>query len=183
MVEKGEEPIEIGRCLQRFAVEPRVRNRNIRLFMRACRMGDVRGLHRFRARLHSRVLRLSLARTYGVTVFRQARTCRRIEHLRHCRLQIARRRLDARSGNGGKSLGVEFRQNVEIGKDITFHTTGDGFRRDIYRSGSRRNVGDGYPRGRLCKVFAARWNLLSRRSHSNFHRFAIRTPRCLHRRG
>jgi glutamate synthase (NADPH/NADH) small chain len=116
MVEKGEKAIEIGR-LQRFAVS-HVLDRNIRLF----RAGKANG--RRVACIGSGPASLacaaSLARNgYGVTIFD------RREHaggLNTYGIAAYKTRMadSLREVELVKSLGVEFRQNVDIGKDIGF---------------------------------------------------------------
>ena len=116
MVEKGEEAIEIGR-LQRFAVS-HVQDRNIRLFQAGAPNG--RRVACIGSGPASLACAATLARKgYGVTLFDRrelagglntygiaAYKSRVADSLREVELV--------------KSLGVEFRQNVEIGKDISF---------------------------------------------------------------
>jgi dihydropyrimidine dehydrogenase (NAD+) subunit PreT len=116
MVEKGEDPIEIGR-LQRFAVN-HVYERNIRLFHAGTSNG--RRVACIGSGPASLACAATLARMgYSVTIFDRrdlpgglntygiaAYKLRAADSLREIEMV--------------KSLGVHFRQNVEIGRDITF---------------------------------------------------------------
>jgi glutamate synthase (NADPH/NADH) small chain len=116
MVEKGEEAIEIGR-LQRFAVNY-VQDRNIRLFQAGAPNG--RRVACIGSGPASLACAATLARKgYSVTIFDRrdlpgglntygiaAYKLRAADSLREIEMV--------------KSLGVQFRQNVEIGRDIAF---------------------------------------------------------------
>jgi glutamate synthase (NADPH/NADH) small chain len=116
MVEKGEEAIEIGR-LQRFAVNY-VQDRNIRLFQAGAPNG--RRVSCIGSGPASLACAATLARKgYSVTIFDRrdlpgglntygiaAYKLRAADSLREIEMV--------------KSLGVQFRQNVEIGRDIAF---------------------------------------------------------------
>src|SRR5579863_4987743 len=116
MLEKGEKAIEIGR-LQRFAVD-HVLDRNIRLFHAgvpngrrvACIGAGPASLacaahlarHGFGVTIFDRRALAGGLNTYGIAAYktRMADSLREVEMV--------------------KSLGVEFRQGVEVGKDLTF---------------------------------------------------------------
>ena len=142
MVEKGEKAIEIGR-LQRFAVD-HVLDRNIRLFQ----AGEPNG--RRVACIGSGPASLACAallarKGYSVTVFdrRELSGGLNTYGIAAYKTRVAD---SLREVEMVKSLGVEFRQKVEIGRDVSFEQLEKDFDADLYRSGPRRNLGDGYSR-------------------------------------
>jgi glutamate synthase (NADPH/NADH) small chain len=116
MVEKGEEPIEIGR-LQRFAVS-HVLDRNIRLFHAGAPNG--RRVACIGSGPASLACAATLARKgYGVTVFDRRELAGGLNTYGIAAYK-SRAADSLREVEMVKSLGVEFRQSVEIGKDISF---------------------------------------------------------------
>jgi dihydropyrimidine dehydrogenase (NAD+) subunit PreT len=116
MLEKGEQAIEIGR-LQRFAVD-HVLDRNIRLFQAGTPNG--RRVACIGSGPASLACAAQLARLgYGVTIFDRRELS---GGLNTYGIAAYKTRVSdsLREVEMVKSLGVEFRQRVEIGKDITF---------------------------------------------------------------
>jgi len=116
MVEKGEEAIEIGR-LQRYAVGY-VQDRNIRLFQAGAPNG--RRVACIGSGPASLACGAALARKgYGVTVFDRRELAGGLNTYGIAAYKL--RMADSlREVEMVKSLGVEFRQNVEVGKEISF---------------------------------------------------------------
>src|SRR5271166_4056756 len=116
MVEKGEEAIEIGR-LQRYAVSY-VQDRNIRLFQAGAPNG--RRVACIGSGPASLACAADLARKgYSVSVFDRRELAGGLNTYGIAAYKL--RMADSlREVEMVKSLGVEFRQNVEIGKDISF---------------------------------------------------------------
>src|SRR5271165_5797742 len=123
MVEKGEEAIEIGR-LQRYAVSY-VQDRNIRLFQAGAPNG--RRVACIGSGPASLACAADLARKgYSVSVFDRRELAGGLNTYGIAAYKL--RMADSlREVEMVKSLGVEFRQNVEIGKDISFEKLENDF--------------------------------------------------------
>ena len=114
---------------------------------------------------------------------RSERTSRRPEHLWHRRVQNARRRFDSRSRISSKQLGVKFRQNTEVGRDISFADLEKQFDAIFIGVGLGRNLGRSSCPAKICAACYGAIEFIEKTKVQPFARSRSRPPRRLHRRG